>query len=83
MSALDDMKSVDGLILYIKKIFHDSTDLFVEEIEWQDTPAVICYYSVMNEAGQVNKELELIRNRAQEGLEKWGETAASTVQAFP
>ena len=79
---MDDMQSVDGLIIHMRKTFHDSTDLIVEEIEWQDTPAVICYYSVMNEASQVNRQLELIRNRAQGGGVKWGETAASTVQAF-
>ncbi|WP_318614475.1 spore germination protein [Sporosarcina sp. YIM B06819] len=79
---MDDVKSIDGMILYIKNIFHDSADLIVEEIEWQKKPAIICYYSVINEASQVNKELELIRNRAEEGLLKWGETAASTVQAF-
>lgn len=79
---MDDVKSVDGLILYIKKTFHNSVDLVVEEIEWQDNPAVICYFSVMNEAALVNKELELIRNRASEGLVKWGDTAASTVHAF-
>ncbi|MFJ7936851.1 spore germination protein [Sporosarcina sp. NPDC096371] len=79
---MDDMKSIDGVILYIKKTFHDSADLIVEEIDWQDNPAIICYYSVLNDAAQVNKELELIRNRAVEGLAEWGETAASTVQAF-
>ncbi len=79
---VDDVNSIDDLLLYIKNIFHNSADLIVEEIEWQDNPAIICYYSVMNEAVQVNEELELIRQRAVNGLTKWGETASSTIQAF-
>ena len=79
---MDHVQSVDGLMLYMKKIFHDSTDLIVEEIEWQGNPAVICYYTVMNEASQVNRELESIRHREEVGSKDWGETAASTVHAF-
>lgn len=79
---MDDMKSVDELLLYIKNIFHDSVDLVVEEIKWEDNSAVICYYSVMNDATQVNSEIELIRHRAGAGGEEWWKTASSTVQPF-
>ncbi|WP_255485521.1 spore germination protein [Sporosarcina sp. BP05] len=79
---MDDMVSTDSLILYIKKIFHNSSDLFVEETKWQDRTAVICYYTVMTEGAQVNLQLELIRKRASDGLIDWGETAISSVHAF-
>ena len=77
-----DTVSTDSLILYIKKIFHNSSDLFVEETKWQDGPVVICYYTVMTEGAQVNQQLELIRKRATDGLADWGETAISSVHAF-
>ena len=79
---MDDMVSTDSLILYIKKLFHNSSDLFVEETKWQDRTAVICYYTVMTEGAQVNLQLELIRKRASDGLVDWGETAISSVHAF-
>ena len=56
---MGDAVSTDSLILYIKKIFHNSTDLFVEKTEWQDGPAVICYYTIMTEGAEVNQQLEL------------------------
>ena len=74
--------SASTLILYIKERFHNTSDLFLETIEWQGETAIICYYSVMTEASQANEQLELIRERVGEGLSDWGETAASTVLPF-
>ncbi|MBE1554743.1 spore germination protein [Sporosarcina limicola] len=74
--------STDELVLYIRKIFHNSTDLFVEETEWRNGPAIICYYTVMTEANQVNEQLELIRQREKDNLPKWGETATSSAYPF-
>ena len=39
------------MILYIKELFHNTVDLFVEEMEWKDGPAIVCYYSVLTEGG--------------------------------
>lgn len=79
---IGDTVSTDSLILYIKKLFHNSSDLFVEKMEWSDGPAVVCYYTGMTEGTQVNQQLELIRKRAEDGLTDWGKTAFSSVHAF-
>jgi len=82
VSMMADTVSTDSLILYIKKTFHNSSDLFVEEMEWQNGPAVICYFTTMTEGAEVNRQLELISNRAAKGLTDWGKTAISSVHAF-
>ena len=79
---MSDTISTDSMILYIRKIFHDSADLFVEEMEWHDGPAIVCYYSVLTEGGKVNEQIDIIRQRAVDGLSDWGDTAASSVHAF-
>lgn len=79
---MGDAVSTDSLILYIKKTFHNSSDLFVEEMEWQNGTAVICYFTTMTEGAEVNRQLELIRKRAADGLSDWGRTAISSVHAF-
>ncbi|WP_399632545.1 spore germination protein [Sporosarcina sp. SG10008] len=79
---MGDIVSTDSLILYIKKVFHNSSDLYVEEMEWQNGPAVICYFTTMTEGAEVNRQLELIRKRAADGLADWGKTAISSVHAF-
>lgn len=79
---MSDAATIDNMVLYIRKTFHDSADLFVEQMEWQNGPAVVCYYSVLMEGGQVNEQIALIQQRAEDGLLDWGETAVSSVHAF-
>ena len=74
--------SASSLILYIKERFHNTSDLFVEEIEWEGQPAIVCYFSVLTEGGTLNEQLEILRKRAKDGIPDWGETGASTVLPF-
>src|SRR4051812_3921992 len=79
---MDEVKSNDSLILYIKKLFHDSTDLSVREVTWKDGNGVVCFLNTMTDSGEVNKQIEIIRNRAIDELPDWGGTAVSSVEAF-
>ncbi|MCZ2258245.1 spore germination protein [Sporosarcina sp. G11-34] len=78
---MDQVKSNDSLILYIKNLFHDSADLIVREVSWKDGVGIVCFFNTMTESGEVNKQIDIIRKRAIE-LPDWGGTAASTVEAF-
>ena len=41
-------------------------------MEWNDGPAIVCYYSVLTEGGQVNQQIDIIRKRAVDGLSELG-----------
>ena len=58
---MDEVKSNDSLILYIQKLFHDSADLIVREVSWKDGVAIVCFFSTMTESGEVNKQIEILR----------------------
>ena len=79
---MDEVKSNDSLILYIKNLFHDSADLIVREINWKDGVGIVCFFNTMTESGEVNKQIDIIRKRAIDELPDWGGTAASSVDAF-
>ena len=79
---MDQVKSNDSLILYIKNLFHDSADLIVREVTWKDGVGIVCFFNTMTESGEVNKQIDIIRNRSIDGLPDWGGTAASSVDAF-
>ena len=68
---LDEVKSNDSLILYIKNLFHDSADLIVQEVTWKDGVAIVCFFNTMTESGEVNKQIEIIRQRAIDELPDW------------
>ncbi|WP_246880400.1 spore germination protein [Sporosarcina sp. 6E9] len=74
--------STSSLILYIKERFHNTADLFVEEMEWKGESAIICYFSVLTEGSTLNEQIEILRKRAEDGLPDWGETGASKVLPF-
>ena len=71
-----------SLILYIKERFHNTSDLFVETIEWQGESSIICYFSGLTESSTLNIQLEILRKRADDGNPDWGETGASTILPF-
>lgn len=79
---MEEMKSNDSLILYIQNLFHDSADLVVREVTWKDEVAIVCFYSTMTESGDVNRQIEILRNRSIAELPKWEATAASSIGAF-
>jgi len=79
---MDEVKSNDSLILYIKNLFHDSADLIVREVNWKDGVGIVCFFNTMTESGEVNKQIDIIRKRAIDELPDWGGTAASSVDAF-
>ncbi|WP_249336609.1 spore germination protein [Sporosarcina sp. Marseille-Q4063] len=74
--------SASSLILYIKERFHNTVDLFVEEMEWEKGAAIVVYFKVMTEGGQVNEQLDIIRKRELAGLPNWGDTPVSTIHPF-
>ncbi|KXH82084.1 spore gernimation protein KA [Sporosarcina sp. HYO08] len=73
---------MDSLILSIKNIFHNSTDLVVREVSWKDGSALVCFYNTITESGEVNRQIEILRHRSIADLPDWGNTAASSVEAF-
>ena len=79
---MDEVKSNDSLILYIKNLFHDSADLIVREVTWKNGVAIVCFFNTMSESGEVNKQIDIIRKRAIDELPDWGGTAVSSVDAF-
>jgi len=74
--------STADLILHIKERFHNTSDLFVEILEWRDASAIVCYYTVLTEGAQLNEQIEILRKRAEDGIPDWGETGASTILPF-
>ena len=79
---MDEVKSNDSLILYIQNLFHDSADLIVREVTWKDGVAIVCFFNTMTDSGDVNKQIEILRNRAIAELPNWEGTAVSSVGAF-
>ncbi len=79
---MEEMKSNDSLILYIQNLFHDSADLIVREVSWKDEIAIVCFYNTMTESGDVNRQIEILRQRSIDDLPKWEETATSSIGAF-
>lgn len=79
---MSDNTSTASLLLYIKERFHESDDLLVEITDWQGESVIVCYYTVLTEGREVNKQLELIRTRKELGLSDWGETAISAISPF-
>ncbi|MEK3934524.1 spore germination protein [Sporosarcina sp. FSL W7-1349] len=69
-------------IVYIKKLFHESIDLFVQEVDWPTGKGIVCYYSSLADGTEVNKQIDIIRNRAQSGMANWGKTAVSEVKSY-
>lgn len=80
--GMTETLSTSSLILYIKERFHNTADLFVEEMEWQGQSAIVCYFSVLTEGTTLNEQLEILRKRAEDGISDWGETGASTILPF-
>lgn len=79
---MDEVKSNDSVIVYIKNLFHGSADLTVREVTWKDGVGIVCFYNTMTESGEVNKQIDILRKRAIDELPDWGGTAASSVDAF-
>lgn len=79
---MSDNITTASLLLYIKERFHESDDLLAEITDWQGESAIVCYYTVLTEGREVNKQLELIRTRKELGLSDWGETAISAISPF-
>lgn len=79
---MDEVKSNDSLILYIKNLFHDSADLIVREVTWKDGVGIVCFFYTMTESGEVNKQIDIIRKRAIDELPDWEGTPVSNVEAF-
>ena len=82
VKAVGNMVPKNELVSYIKKVFHDTEDLFVQEIEWPVGMGVICYFTSLSEGEQINRQMEIIKNRAEEGMKDWGKTAVSEIRAF-
>ncbi|BAQ11006.1 spore germination protein ka [Bacillus sp. OxB-1] len=69
-------------VLYIKKLFHETVDLFVQEIDWPTGKGIVCYYESIADGTEVNKQIDIIRNRAHLGMTNWGKTAVSEIHAY-
>lgn len=69
-------------VVYIKKLFHESVDLFVQDVEWPNGKGIVCYYYSMADGTEVNKQIHMIRNRAEAEVPNWGKTAISAVKPY-
>ncbi|MFS0576370.1 spore germination protein [Sporosarcina sp. 179-K 3D1 HS] len=69
-------------VVYIKKLFHESVDLFVQEVDWPTGKGIVCYYYSLADGNEVNKQIDIIRNRAQLEMPNWGKTAVSEIKSY-
>lgn len=67
---------------YLEKLFYNSTDFIVHELDWEVGSGFVCYYSSLVDAVEVNKQLELLRLRSETNVENWGKTAISQSKPF-
>lgn len=79
---MDETKSMDSLMVAIQNLFHGSTDLIVRKISWKDGEAIACFFNTMVEASEVNKQIEILRDRSIADLPNWAGTATSSVGAY-
>jgi spore germination protein KA len=79
---MDEVKSNDSMILYIKNLFYNSVDLIVREVTWKDGVGIVCFLNTITESGEVNKQIDIIRKRSIDDLTDWGGTVVSSVEAF-
>jgi spore germination protein KA len=78
----DIMESFTKLSIYIKELFHDSSDLIVRQIDWPGDEAILCQFSSLMDHAVISEQLKLIQERFKENLSNWGETPSSSVEAF-
>ncbi|GEN82641.1 germination protein KA [Sporosarcina luteola] len=66
----------------VKQLFFDSSDLVVTDIDWPTGKGVLCYYSSLADGTEVNKQIDIIQQRASKKIDNWGKTAVSDVMPF-
>lgn len=79
---MDEVKSNDSMILYIRNLFYNSVDLIVREVTWKNGVGIVCFFNTITESGEVNKQIDIIRKRSIDDLTDWGGTVVSSVEAF-
>ncbi|MFC5603394.1 spore germination protein [Sporosarcina koreensis] len=66
----------------IKQLFFNSTDFVSIDVDWPTGKGILCYYSSLIDATEVNKQIDIIRQRAEEKMSNWGKTAVSDVKPY-
>lgn len=66
----------------LKQLFFNSTDFVIVDVEWPIGKGILCYYSSLADGTEVNKQINIIRERALEKMNNWGKTAVSDVQPY-
>ena len=67
---------------YLKQLFFSSTDCVIIDVDWPTGKGILCYYSSLADGAEVNKQINIIRQRASEKMSNWGKTAASDVKPY-
>lgn len=67
---------------YVKQLFFNSTDFVSIDVDWPIGKGVLCYYSSLADGTEVNKQIDIIRQRAAEKMSNWGKTAVSDVKPY-
>ena len=67
---------------HLKQLFFNSTDFLIIDVEWPTGKGILCYYSSLAEGTEVNKQINIIRQRASEKMSNWGKTATSDVKPY-
>ena len=57
---------------HLKQLFFNSTDFLIIDVEWPTGKGILCYYSSLAEGTEVNKQINIIRQRASEKMSNWG-----------
>ncbi|WP_339250203.1 spore germination protein [Sporosarcina sp. FSL W8-0480] len=67
---------------YLKKLFYNSSDCIVKDVDWPIGKGILCYYSSLADSVELNNQIDIIRQRASEKLSNWGKTAVSDVKPY-
>ncbi|MGG0668068.1 spore germination protein [Lederbergia citrisecunda] len=66
----------------VKHLFFNSEDFVVIDVDWPTGKGILCYYSSLADGTEVNKQIDIIRQRATAKMSNWGKTAVTDIMPY-
>lgn len=77
------MDRVEYMIKSLQKAFYHSSDLTVRQVDWHEgNTAILCFYTSLVDAKEVQKVLDTIYARLDTDKPFWSETLITTLDNF-
>ncbi|MGE7840342.1 spore germination protein [Lysinibacillus sp. NPDC093712] len=77
------MEKVELMMKSLQKAFNHSSDFTVRQVDWREgTSAILCFYSSLVDAKEVQRVLDTIYARLDTNKPFWSETLITTLEPF-